>query len=78
MVTVAVTGSSGKLGRHVVRELHTHGYRVVALDRAADAASQADAQVRVELTDHGQVREALSGVDDRHDAPRRLAYLQSA
>jgi UDP-glucose 4-epimerase len=36
MVTAAVTGSSGKLGRHVVRELHEHGYRVVALDRVPD------------------------------------------
>ncbi|MHA6626239.1 NAD-dependent epimerase/dehydratase family protein [Pseudonocardia sichuanensis] len=31
MTTVAVTGSSGKLGRHVVRHLQEHGYRVVAL-----------------------------------------------
>ena len=27
MITIAVTGSSGKLGRHVVRDLHEHGYR---------------------------------------------------
>lgn len=67
MVTVAVTGSSGKLGKHVVRELHQHGYRVVALDRVRDRESAAGAQVRVDLTDHGQVREALTGVDDRHD-----------
>ena len=26
MVAVAVTGSAGNLGRHVVRELHEHGY----------------------------------------------------
>ncbi|TQM14148.1 hypothetical protein [Pseudonocardia kunmingensis] len=26
-----MTGSSGKLGRHVVRHLQEHGYRVVAL-----------------------------------------------
>ena len=75
MVTVAVTGSSGKLGRHVVRDLHEHGYRVVALDRVADLDSPADAQVRVELTDHGQVREALTGVDDRHDGVDAVVHL---
>jgi len=75
MVTVAVTGSSGKLGRHVVRELHEHGYRVVALDRVPDPAGPADARVRVELTDHGQVREALTGVDERHDGVDALVHL---
>lgn len=38
MTTVTVTGASGKLGRHVGRDLHEHGYRVVALDRVPDAA----------------------------------------
>jgi uncharacterized protein YbjT (DUF2867 family) len=37
MLTVAVTGSSGKLGRHVVRELHEHGtLRTPALRAAAN------------------------------------------
>jgi len=75
MVTVAVTGSSGKLGKHVVRELHQHGYRVVALDRVRDPESAAGAQVRVDLTDHGQVREALAGVDDRHDGVDAVVHL---
>ena len=34
MARVAVTGSSGKLGRVVVEHLHEHGWDVVALDRA--------------------------------------------
>jgi nucleoside-diphosphate-sugar epimerase len=55
MTTVAVTGASGKLGRHVVRDLHEHGCRVVALDRVPDPGSPAQASVRVEFTDHGQV-----------------------
>ena len=42
MTTVAVTGASGKLGRHVVRDLHEHGYRVVALDRVPDPGSPAE------------------------------------
>ena len=75
MVTVAVTGSSGKLGKHVVRELHEHGYRVVALDRVGDPESAADAQVRVELTDYGQVSAALTGVDDRHDGVDAVVHL---
>jgi nucleoside-diphosphate-sugar epimerase len=75
MSTVAVTGSSGKLGRHVVRHLHEHGYRVVALDRVPDPASVADAAVRVDLTDHGQVVEALTRVDDRHDGVDAIVHL---
>jgi UDP-glucose 4-epimerase len=75
MTTVAVTGSSGKLGRHVVRDLHEHGYRVVALDRVADRDSAADVAVQVELTDHGQVVEALTRVDDRHDGVDAVVHL---
>ncbi|MBN9103314.1 MULTISPECIES: NAD(P)-dependent oxidoreductase [unclassified Pseudonocardia] len=75
MTTVAVTGSSGKLGRHVVRDLQEHGYRVVALDRVTDPGSSAAAQVRLDLTDYGQVVEALSGVDDRHDGVDAVVHL---
>ena len=75
MSTVAVTGSSGKLGRHVVRDLHEHGYRVVALDRVPDPASAASASVRVDLTDHGQVLEALTSVDDRYDGVDAVVHL---
>ena len=71
MPTVAVTGSSGKLGRAVVAHLADHGYRVVALDRAPDPASRAAAFVRVDLTDTGQVLEALTGVDERARRARR-------
>jgi nucleoside-diphosphate-sugar epimerase len=75
MTTVAVTGSSGKLGRHVVRHLQEHGYRVVALDRVPDAGSAAAVSVRVDLTDHGQVLEALTAVDDRHDGVDAVVHL---
>jgi len=75
MPTVAVTGSSGKLGRHVVAHLADHGYRVVALDRAPDPASRATAFVRVDLTDTGQVLEALTGVDDVHDGLDAVVHL---
>ncbi len=75
MTTVAVTGSSGKLGRHVVRDLQEHGYTVVALDRVADPGSPAAAFVRLDLTDYGQVVEALAGVDDRHDGVDAVVHL---
>lgn len=64
MSIVAVTGSSGKLGRHVVRDLAAHGHHVVALDRVPDPGSPAAQSVRVDLTDFGQVLEAFAGVDE--------------
>ena len=75
MITIAVTGSSGKLGRHVVRDLHEHGYRTVALDRVPDPDSVADATVRVDFTDHGQVIEAFTAVDDRYDGVDAVVHL---
>jgi nucleoside-diphosphate-sugar epimerase len=68
MSIVAVTGSSGKLGRHVVRDLTEHGHHVVALDRVPDPDSPAASAVRVDLTDFGQVYEALTGVDEGQPA----------
>jgi nucleoside-diphosphate-sugar epimerase len=75
MTTVAVTGASGKLGRHVVRDLQDHGHRVVALDRVPDPGSPAAAAVRVDLTDHGQVLEALTCVDGRHEGVDAVVHL---
>jgi nucleoside-diphosphate-sugar epimerase len=75
MSTVAVTGSSGKLGRHVVAHLAEHGHRVIALDRVPAPASRAAAFVRVDLTDFGQVSEALTHVDDVHDGIDAVVHL---
>jgi nucleoside-diphosphate-sugar epimerase len=75
MSTVAVTGSSGKLGRHVVAHLAEHGHRVIALDRIPDPASRAAAFVRVDLTDFGQVTEAFTHVDDVHDGIDAVVHL---
>ena len=65
---VVVTGSSGKLGRAVVRDLAAHGWTVLALDRVRPEGELPDgvAFVAVELTDHGQVLEALGGLVDEH------------
>jgi len=79
MSTLAVTGSSGKLGRHVVAHLAEHGHRVIALDRVPDPTSSAlpnpPAFVRVDLTDFGQVTEALTHVDDVHDGIDAVVHL---
>jgi nucleoside-diphosphate-sugar epimerase len=73
MASVAVTGSSGKLGKAVVTHLHDQGWDVVALDRVASRADVVSTVV--ELTDFGQAVEALSAVDDRHNGVDALVHL---
>src|SRR3954447_9386100 len=74
MARVAVTGSSGKLGRTVVDHLMAQDWDVVAIDRVV--APRADvASTVVDLTDYGQAFEALSGIDDRHDGVDALVHL---
>ena len=74
MGRVAVTGSSGKLGRAVVGHLLEQGWDVVALDRVASPRADVVSSV-VELTDFGQAVEALSGIDDRHNGVEALVHL---
>ncbi len=74
MARVAVTGSSGKLGRAVVTELVEHDWEVVALDRVRSARDDVPSSV-VDLTDFGQAFEAVSGIDDRHDGVDALVHL---
>ncbi|GAB3596034.1 NAD-dependent epimerase/dehydratase family protein [Microbacterium tumbae] len=57
---IALTGSSGKLGRVVARELRANGYEVVGLDISGQ---RGPGFVQVDLTDYGQVVDALGGVD---------------
>ncbi|MGQ7295638.1 NAD-dependent epimerase/dehydratase family protein [Quadrisphaera sp. KR29] len=68
---IAVTGGSGKLGRVVVADLVAHGHTVVNLDQAPPpggptALPDGARYLRTDLTDHGQVLEALLGVDEHH------------
>ncbi|MDM7854946.1 NAD-dependent epimerase/dehydratase family protein [Cellulomonas alba] len=75
MTRVVVTGGSGKLGRAVVTDLAEHGYEVVNVDQAPPPAGQPAAFTRVDLTDLGQVVEALSGIDDRYSGVDAVVHL---
>jgi nucleoside-diphosphate-sugar epimerase len=74
MTRVAVTGGSGKLGRACVRDLVENGYEVVNLDRAPSPDDLAPF-INIDLTDHGQVVSALTGVDDRYDRLDAVVHL---
>ncbi|GIF02620.1 NAD-dependent epimerase/dehydratase family protein [Actinoplanes siamensis] len=74
MTRIAVTGGSGKLGRFVLQELVDHGYEVVNLDLAAPG-EQVCPWTRVDLTDYGQVVEALTAIDDRHSGVDAVVHL---
>jgi UDP-glucose 4-epimerase len=69
---IAVTGGSGKLGRSVVARLRDDGHEVVNLDQHGE---RGPGFVRVDLSDYGQVIDALAGVNDRHDGVDALVHL---
>ena len=71
--TVAVTGGSGKLGRAVVAALIVEGWTVVNFDRVPSPDSRAHF-IRTDLTDYGQVVEALSGIDEVHSGVNAVGY----
>ncbi|HYI49988.1 MAG TPA: NAD(P)-dependent oxidoreductase [Microbacterium sp.] len=57
---IALTGSTGKLGSVVLSELRDAGHDVVGLDIVG---AREPGFVQVDLTDYGQVIDALGGVD---------------
>jgi UDP-glucose 4-epimerase len=69
---IALTGSSGKLGTVVARELRAAGHDVIGLDVVGTRGS---GFVQVDLTDYGQVVDALAGVNDRHDGFDAVVHL---
>jgi UDP-glucose 4-epimerase len=68
---ILVTGGSGKLGRTVVRTLREEGHEVVNLDRAGERGSV----VIVDLTDAGQVFDAVAGIDEQHAGVDAIVHL---
>lgn len=69
---IAVTGSTGKLGSVVVRELRGAGYDVIGLDVQG---VRDPGFVQVDLTDYGQVIDALGAVTARHNGVDALVHL---
>jgi nucleoside-diphosphate-sugar epimerase len=70
---VAVTGSSGKLGRAAVSALHNAKHRVVGLDINVPTAPAQS--IRCDCTDFGQVMGALSGIDITGGVPDAVVHL---
>ncbi|MFF2371759.1 NAD-dependent epimerase/dehydratase family protein [Agromyces sp. NPDC058110] len=68
---IIVTGGSGKLGRTVVSTLRGEGHDVVNLDQRGERGTL----VRVDLTDYGQVVDAIAGVDDVHAGADAIVHL---
>ncbi|MDF2046280.1 NAD(P)-dependent oxidoreductase [Microbacterium sp. Kw_RZR3] len=69
---IALTGSSGKLGTVVARELRAAGHEVIGFDIRGE---RGPGFVQVDLTDYGQVIDALAGVNDQHDGVDALVHL---
>jgi nucleoside-diphosphate-sugar epimerase len=73
MPRVVVTGGSGKLGQACVADLVEHGWDVVNVDRAPSPRPVCPF-LRVDLTDFGQVVEALS-VNDGYRGVDAVVHL---
>jgi nucleoside-diphosphate-sugar epimerase len=71
---VVVTGGSGKLGRAVVEDLASHGYDVANVDAVPPRDARSDF-TRIDLTQYGQVVEALTRIDSRFDHVDAVVHL---
>lgn len=69
---IALTGSSGKLGTVVLRELREAGHTVIGFDVVG---TRGPGFVQVDLTDYGQVIDALTAVNNSHDGFDALVHL---
>ena len=78
---IVVTGGSGKVGRACVKELMENGYQVTSIDMVpppgqSNPPKPTDVTFsRVDITDFGQVMEALSGIDERTDKVTGVVHL---
>jgi nucleoside-diphosphate-sugar epimerase len=71
-VRIAVTGSTGKLGRATVERLAADGHEVLGLDVVG---TPGPAFTRVDFTDYGQTLDALLGIDSRHSGLDAVVHL---
>ena len=71
---IVVTGGSGKLGGAVVERLLASGHQVTNVD-ARPAPSSGARFLRIDLTDYGQVVEALTGIDDAYGSVDAVVHL---
>lgn len=69
---IAVTGGSGKLGRHVVDRLRTGGHDVVNLDNHGERWT---GWTSIDLTDYGQVIDALGGIHGEQPPAEAVVHL---
>ncbi len=69
---IALTGGSGKLGRSVLARLRSEGHEVLNLDRTG---ARERGFVQIDLTDYGQVVDAILGIDDRHTGFNAVVHL---
>jgi nucleoside-diphosphate-sugar epimerase len=69
---IAVTGSSGKLGRPTVTLLREQGHDVLGLDQSGTSGP---AFTQVDLTDYGQTLDSVLGVTARHSGLDALVHL---
>jgi nucleoside-diphosphate-sugar epimerase len=71
-MVIAVTGSSGTLGRATVERLRATGAEVLGFDLAGTPGV---GFTRVDLSDYGQTLDAFLGVTARHEGIHALVHL---
>ena len=69
---IAVTGGSGKLGRSVVARLRAEGHHVIVFDKEGTRGA---GFLSIDLTDYGQVIDAIFGVNDVHTGFDAVVHL---
>src|SRR4029450_8216795 len=75
MARVVVTGGAGKLGRACVDELIRHGWGVGGFDRGPPPWEGGGVFVPMDLTDYGQVLDAMLGVEEQYARPDACVRL---